>query len=206
MQPYRPLESSVEQEKRKHSAKSPSNPDVAGHAINSQSQMMQSRPLEVRDRPSQLQSVMASMRKGDGGSRIGEGELVEEAGRGRARGRSSKLLDPSTPEDNLKMRTLPTEQAFSSVYQKPHEGKSRYAETNLETLEGPYSSSLGMRPGGVHAKNLSSQDKFSLDRLNKNDPLATLDAIRRQDYQLVKAQELAITHKPIPQMTATLDG
>lgn len=76
--------------------------------------------------------------------------------------------------------------------------RTRYVNSNMESLDGPYNMSLSKLHGGLHAKNKNSQDRFSLDRLNKNDPLATLDALKSKDYQLQKALELSIHNKAIP--------
>jgi hypothetical protein len=70
------------------------------------------------------------------------------------------------------MPTDPTLPTLSSV--------QKHGSSHLETLDGPYSGKQGMLPAMSQMKyNYAKQDKFALDKLNKNDPMASMDDLRR---------------------------
>lgn len=69
-------------------------------------------------------------------------------------------------------------------------GVVKQGPPRLATLEKVYETNVGATIFGAPGR--SHQGKFSLDRLSKNDPLVRTEAMRRHDFQQVKAQELGI--------------
>ena len=134
--------------------------------------------------------------------------MEQQPARGRSLGGRSKLQSIPIPTTNAyntnvnrninandlsassKFQTLSTDNRQGARLQMANVGAAKQGPPRLATLEKVYETNVGAAVFGAQGK--SHQGKFSLDRLSKNDPLVRTEAMRRHDFQQVKAQELGI--------------